>query len=65
MLERLDCLISERTQDQLRALKLRHGSHTETVRRAVDILHLIDTADGTVETADGRPLHTGTDSRRP
>ncbi len=60
---RLDVLIAHDTQQQLRRQRPRTGSHTETVRQAVDLLLLATTADGELETHDGRPLHI--DGRQP
>ena len=54
---RLDVRIDHATQQKLRRQHPRTGSHTETVRQAVDVLVLLTTAEGELVTRDGRPLH--------
>jgi hypothetical protein len=54
-MERLDTPVTAVTQAQLLGQYDRTGSHTETLRAAVDLLHLVDTTTDAVilTTADG------------
>lgn len=54
-MERLNTPVTPTTQAQLLGQYDRTGSHTETLRTAVDLLHLVDTTTDTVilVTADG------------
>lgn len=54
---RLDVLIDHATQQKLRRQRDRGRTLTETVRQAVDLLLLATTAEGELETRDGRRLH--------